>query len=121
VIGEKTASLIAASTRLGALLSGMGPAAIATLAEYGWHLGMSLQPADDVLDIAGAANDSGKVPGTAPRERAQTRPVLLALEAAAARLEAAKAKRALHRAPVPDGPAIDGLIYLAEYAVDRVT
>ncbi|HEY8339847.1 MAG TPA: polyprenyl synthetase family protein [Egibacteraceae bacterium] len=157
VIGEKTASLIAASTRLGALLSGMGPAAIATLAEYGWHLGMSFQLADDVLDIAGAANDSGKVPGTDLREGVKTLPVLLALEAEgpdsalakalaqpgltgveevlemlrhhpaldlardAARLEAAKAKRALHRAPVPDGPAIDGLIYLAEYAVDRVT
>src|SRR5690606_37840405 len=81
VIGEKTASLIAASTRLGALLSGMAPPAIATLSEYGWHLGMSFQLADDVLDIAGVETDSGKVPGTDLREGIKTLPVLLAMEA----------------------------------------
>ena len=156
VIGEKTAALIASSTRLGALLSGLGPEATETLTDYGWHLGMSFQLADDVLDIVGMATDSGKLPGTDLREGVKTLPVLLALEAEgpdsplakalaepatsdvdevlavlrehpaldlardAARLEAAKAKRALRRAALADGVAVDGLLYLADYAVDRV-
>jgi heptaprenyl diphosphate synthase len=80
-IGEKTASLIAASCRLGALLSGQGSSAIETFTNYGWHLGMSFQLADDLLDLVGVANESGKQPGTDLRDGVLTLPVLLALEA----------------------------------------
>lgn len=80
-IGEKTASLIASCCRLGALLSGQSREAIETLTEFGWHLGMSFQLADDVLDIASESMDSGKVPGTDLREGVRTLPVLIALEA----------------------------------------
>ena len=81
VIGEKTASLIASSCRLGALLSGQSPEAIETLTVYGWRLGMAFQLADDVLDLAGEVGESGKLPGADLREGVQTLPVLLALEA----------------------------------------
>jgi heptaprenyl diphosphate synthase len=81
VIGEKTASLIAASCRLGALLSGQSEQAIDTFTDYGWRLGMSFQLADDVIDIAAEARESGKEPGTDLREGVRTLPVLLALEA----------------------------------------
>jgi heptaprenyl diphosphate synthase len=92
VIGEKTASLIASSCRLGALLSGQPPEVVDTMTTYGWHLGMSFQLADDVLDIVGGAaeanagsvtepGESGKLPGTDLREGVRTMPVLLALEA----------------------------------------
>ena len=80
-IGEKTASLISASCRLGALLSGQSRDAIETLTTFGWHLGMSFQLADDVLDIASESMDSGKIPGTDLREGVRTLPVLIALEA----------------------------------------
>jgi heptaprenyl diphosphate synthase len=80
VIGEKTASLIAASCRLGALLSKQSPEAIETLTDYGWRLGMSFQLADDLLDITSDQCDSGKLPGTDLREGVCTLPVLLALE-----------------------------------------
>lgn len=80
VIGEKTASLIGASCRLGALLSDQPPEAVEALAAYGWHLGMSFQLADDVLDIAAEGSESGKVPGTDLKEGVRTLPVLLALE-----------------------------------------
>jgi heptaprenyl diphosphate synthase len=157
VVGEKTASLIASSCRLGALLSGQGERAIETLTDFGWRLGMTFQLADDVLDIAGEAGESGKLPGTDLREGVLTLPVLLALDAEgpqselagllseptdanataalailrahpalelardAARLEAAKAKRALRDLDVdPDRTAaLDGLAWLADYAVDR--
>ena len=80
-IGEKTASLIASSCRLGALLSGQDREAVELLTTFGWHLGMSFQLADDVLDIAAESMDSGKMPGTDLREGVRTLPVLIALEA----------------------------------------
>ena len=80
-IGEKTASLIAASCRLGAVLSGQERAAIETFTSYGWHLGMSFQLADDLLDLVGEASESGKEPGTDLRDGVLTLPVILALEA----------------------------------------
>jgi heptaprenyl diphosphate synthase len=81
VIGEKTASLIAASCRLGALLSGQPQEAIETLTDYGWRLGMSFQLADDLIDITSEDGESGKLPGTDLREGVRTLPVLLALQA----------------------------------------
>ena len=80
VIDGKTASLIRASCRLGALLSGQGPAAVDALTRFGHHLGYAFQLADDVLDIASPAEETGKVPGTDLREGVHTMPVLLALE-----------------------------------------
>jgi heptaprenyl diphosphate synthase len=80
VIDGKTASLIRASCRLGALLSGQGPTAVEALTRFGHHLGYAFQMADDVLDIASPTEESGKVPGTDLREGVHTMPVLLALE-----------------------------------------
>ncbi len=80
VIDGKTASLIRSSCRLGALLSGQGPAAVEALTRFGHHLGYAFQLADDVLDIASESDESGKVPGTDLREGVHTMPVLLALE-----------------------------------------
>jgi heptaprenyl diphosphate synthase len=168
VIEEKTGSLISASCRLGALLAGLPREAVDALSDYGHHLGMSFQLADDVLDIASERTDSGKVPGTDLREGVRTMPVLYALEADGedselarlvddptdanveaalsllrahpamelarndARLEAAKARRALRvlepggsAAPMA-GAALDpdvvlrGLGELADYAANRV-
>ena len=81
VIGEKTASLISASCRLGSILSGQSAAALDTMGEYGWRLGMSFQLADDVLDITSQSSESGKVPGTDLREGVRSLPVLLVLQA----------------------------------------
>jgi heptaprenyl diphosphate synthase len=80
-IGEKTASLIASSCRLGALLSDQDPDAVEGFSRFGWHLGMSFQLADDLLDLVGEATESGKEPGTDLRDGVLTLPVLLALEA----------------------------------------
>lgn len=158
VISEKTASLIASSCRLGALLSDMDADAVEALTSYGHRLGMAFQLADDVLDIAGEEGESGKVPGTDLKEGVRTLPVLLALEQEgpaselaellaeptdsdiakalallrlhpalglardAARLQSAEAKRALDR--FRDHPetagVVQGLDWLADYAVERL-
>lgn len=90
VITEKTGSLIAASCRLGGLLAGLPREGVDALAAYGHHLGLSFQLADDVLDIASEATESGKQPGTDLWEGVQTMPVLYALEAEGADSELAR-------------------------------
>lgn len=81
VVGDKTASLIATSCRLGALLAGCPPAEVEAAARYGFHLGVAFQLSDDVIDITSEHDESGKLPGTDLREGVRTLPVLYALEA----------------------------------------
>ena len=80
VISAKTASLIATSCRLGALLSGCTPEEVEAVATYGWNVGMAFQLSDDILDIASDHAESGKTPGTDIREGVRTLPILYALE-----------------------------------------
>ena len=47
-------------------------------ADFGLHLGIAFQIADDILDCTGDAADTGKVPGTDLREGTPTLPLLLA-------------------------------------------
>jgi heptaprenyl diphosphate synthase len=79
VLGEKTGSLIATSGRLGALLSGAGPAAVDVMTRYGATIGMAFQLSDDLIDVASETGQSGKTPGTDLREGIRTLPVLYAL------------------------------------------
>lgn len=78
VLSDKTASLISASTRLGALHSGADGDTTEILARYGERIGMAFQLADDLLDIASESALSGKSPGTDLREGVDTLPTLYA-------------------------------------------
>lgn len=80
VIGGKTASLIASSCRLGALLAGCERDQVEEATTYGWNVGMAFQLSDDLLDIASDHEDSGKTPGTDLLEGVRTLPVLFALD-----------------------------------------
>ena len=79
VLEDKTGSLIATSARFGALLSGAGPTVVEQLTRFGETFGVAFQLADDIIDIAGEAEQSGKVPGTDLREGVPTLPTLYAL------------------------------------------
>lgn len=83
VIAGKTGSLIAVSGRFGALMSGADESVVDILTQYGERLGTAFQLADDVLDIASDAHESGKTPGTDLREGIPTLPVLRLREIAA--------------------------------------
>src|SRR5437867_2871865 len=63
VVGRKTAALLATSCHLGAWLAGAPPGQVAAATEFGRALGIAFQLSDDVLDIAGREEESGKVPG----------------------------------------------------------
>ncbi|MGH2374026.1 MAG: polyprenyl synthetase family protein [bacterium] len=56
----KTAALIRASVRAGAILSGASPDRLQALSTYGEHLGLAFQIIDDVLDETGEAAILGK-------------------------------------------------------------
>ncbi len=56
----KTAALIRACVRAGAILSGASPQQLADLTRYGEHLGLAFQIIDDVLDEAGESAALGK-------------------------------------------------------------
>jgi heptaprenyl diphosphate synthase len=79
IIRRKTASLIATSCRLGAMLSDAGPEAVEVLDEFGDALGMAYQLSDDIMDITSSQMELGKEPGQDLREGVYTLPVLHAL------------------------------------------
>jgi heptaprenyl diphosphate synthase len=80
VVAGKTASLIATSCRLGALLSGCTSDEVDAATAYGWNVGMAFQLSDDILDIGSDHEDSGKTPGTDLREGVRTLPILFAID-----------------------------------------
>ncbi|OAV59205.1 polyprenyl synthetase family protein [Enteractinococcus helveticum] len=83
VIDGKTASLLAASALLGALLAGGSEELVEIAATYGGNVGMAFQLADDIIDLTSSSDTSGKVQGTDLKERVPTLPILLLREAAA--------------------------------------
>ena len=77
VLRDKTGSLIALSARLGAMLSGADEKYQQPLQEFGDHIGVAFQLADDLIDIQGKAEESGKISGTDLLAGVPTLPVLL--------------------------------------------
>ncbi len=80
VIAAKTASVMAAAGRLGALVAGAPVVAVEAAERFGSELGMAFQIADDVLDLVAEENVTGKEAGRDVIEGVYTLPVLLALE-----------------------------------------
>jgi len=72
VVADKTGSLIAASARFGAMVSGAPNEIKETLTIFGEKIGVAFQLADDVIDIASESHQSGKTPGTDLREGVPT-------------------------------------------------
>ena len=72
VVADKTGSLIAASARFGAMVSGAPKEIKETLTVFGEKIGVAFQLADDVIDIASDSHQSGKTPGTDLREGVPT-------------------------------------------------
>ena len=72
VVADKTGSLIAASARFGAMVSGAPDEIKETLTIFGEKIGVAFQLADDVIDIASESFESGKTPGTDLREGVPT-------------------------------------------------
>ncbi|AFQ43219.1 polyprenyl synthetase family protein [Desulfosporosinus meridiei] len=79
-IKRKTALLISACCRLGALVSGAPKRQVWALGAYGHSLGMAFQIVDDVLDITAKPSEFGKPIGGDLRQGIMTLPMILALK-----------------------------------------
>lgn len=125
-IGGKTASLLAASCRIGGIVTGAGDDHVEALATFGESYGLAFQLVDDVLDLVSTDEQLGKPAGNDIAEGVYTLPVIRALAAPTSprlrdllgrRVNDAERLEAV--AIVRDGPWIDETIDLARHHADR--
>jgi geranylgeranyl pyrophosphate synthase len=76
----KTASLFEAACRLGALLGAPGPDCADALGTFGTRIGLAFQIFDDVLDVSGPTERTGKPRGTDLLDGTVTLPLIIARE-----------------------------------------
>lgn len=80
IIDRKTAALTAASCRLGTLYAGAAPAVVSDLDHYGRQIGLAFQIVDDILDIVGREEQTGKTLGTDAKLGKLTLPLIHCLQ-----------------------------------------
>lgn len=80
VVEGKTAALFRWALYAGARVGELEPGQCTALEEYGRHLGIAFQAVDDLLDVDGDAQVTGKALFTDLREGKMTYPLLVALE-----------------------------------------
>jgi heptaprenyl diphosphate synthase len=78
-IAGKTASLMATSSRVGAMVSNVSVDSLDALTQFGHHLGMCFQVVDDVLDVTRSEAELGKPAGNDVHEGVYTLPVIYAI------------------------------------------
>jgi len=103
VVADKTGSLIAASARFGAMVSGAPTDIKETLTVFGEKIGIAFQLADDVIDIASDSHQSGKTPGTDLREGI---PTLVTLNVMRSTRAEDRELRELVSAPIKDETSV---------------
>jgi octaprenyl-diphosphate synthase len=64
IVEAKTAELCACCCQLGAYYAGANPETVKSLSEFGRNLGTAFQIADDILDLKGSEETTGKSLGT---------------------------------------------------------
>ncbi len=80
VIRRKTAVLIEGACQVGAMIAGATNEQTDQLKQYGYHLGMAFQMADDLLDYTAETDTLGKTVGADLKEGKLTLPVITALK-----------------------------------------
>jgi len=77
---HKTAALIKASVRIGALLAGIRGNKLKSLTTYGENIGLAFQIVDDILDIEGVTEELGKSAGSDIEKNKMTYPSLIGID-----------------------------------------
>lgn len=114
---HKTGVLIEAAVRIGAMCGGAHGESLAAYGEYGRHIGLTFQIADDILNVTSNPEALGKGVGTDAARGKTTFVSLCGLDEAIrlARAEAEMAKAALRKLNADTRM----LAALADYMVDR--
>jgi len=111
---RKTAALIRAAARCGAIIAGASENDLEAITEYATNLGLLFQITDDLLDVTATTEDLGKTPGKDARSRKATYPALHGMEASHAQLEV------VHRAASAGLDRIDRPIDLLRSVADFI-
>jgi geranylgeranyl pyrophosphate synthase len=112
----KTAAMIAASFRLGALAGGAPPELVERLGAAGLDLGLAFQIVDDLLDLDGTTEELGKQAGADAGRRKMTWPA--AVGESAARADAAELVDGA-TARLGEGPGAERLSALGAWLLPR--
>lgn len=84
---NKTADLIIAGVQAGAYLGGVDKEMLTRLEDYAENLGLAFQIEDDILDVVGSEEETGKKPGSDEKLHKNTYPSLYGLDASRKKLE----------------------------------
>ena len=114
---HKTGALLTASVLAGATLAGATPEQIKPLREYGSHIGLAFQIADDILDVTGDEARIGKPVGSDEERDKATYPRLYGLEESRRRAHA-EVEAAVETLKSFDARA-EPLRAIARYIVER--
>ena len=114
----KTAALIAASLKIGALVAGAPAKQVEVFFRFGQKLGLAFQIVDDVLEATGNSEALGKVTGGDRRKEKATYPSVAGVE------KSKKIARHLVQEAKKEIAFLDGnyayLSLVADYIVERV-
>lgn len=114
---RKTAALIRAAVRVGALIGGARPRQLARLDRYGAAIGLAFQIADDILDVEGGTERTGKRAGRDVELHKVTYPAAVGMPNAKRR--ARELLDEACQAIKPLGPPAEPLRQIAVFIVER--
>ena len=113
----KTAAMMIASLKLGAMAADATPRVLRILEDFGDHLGLAFQVVDDILDVTRSSEQLGKSAGKDAAAGKMTYPALIGLEAS--QKEAARLTEKALASLSPLGERADTLRALAEKLLAR--
>lgn len=113
----KTAALLTASLRLGAMTANATPRKLEALTTFGYNLGLAFQVIDDILDVTQTTEMLGKTAGKDEAVEKSTYPSILGLDKS--RQEAARLTRKALASLEPLGKKAVRLEQIARYLLDR--
>ena len=113
----KTAALLTASLRLGAMAANATPAKLEAITDFGQNLGLAFQVIDDILDVTQTTEKLGKTAGKDVAATKATYPAIHGLEKS--RREAHRLTNAALTALKAFGPGAVRLREIADYLLNR--
>lgn len=114
---HKTAALIRAACRMGAVAAAADAMCIEALGHYGEKVGLAFQIADDILNATSTSSELGKAAGTDAARGKMTYVALLGVEAARKEAQSLIEEAVAELSNLP-GP-IRPLVALAQFAAER--
>jgi geranylgeranyl diphosphate synthase type II len=114
---NKTAALLTASVRLGAMAANAGTKELAAITAFGRALGLAFQVIDDILDVTQTSEKLGKSAGKDVAAQKATYPAVIGLEKS--RAEARRLTAKAHGALANFGRSADRLREIAKHLLAR--